>query len=323
MADTAATGKPPAANTGQEHRTVSARNRLWGPSASALATLTCWGVGTFGAVLALWAVPLVVAAAGVPDDERFVLAVTTGVVVVLVVVLSLLLQFVPGSVGDRTPWRTSFVLLLVSVPVGGYAVAVEEQALLLAVAVATTVGAFVLVRWRVTGRRLMWRVPLALIGYFGLVGGLALGLPKGEQLWRDSITGDQSAYEAVVLDHPDWELVLAEHHASIDEFHVVYTHSSDGTEVRVSTYMGGFAPPHACAEAEGTLCQEIDVMAIRMSEDDPDRIDNVRLKTQDGDGLVELRWDEHAQEVTGFQEQARYLRPAEPKDTAELDKVMD
>jgi len=323
MADTAATGKPPAANTGQEHRTVSARNRLWGPSASALATLTCWGVGTFGAVLALWAVPLVVAAAGVPDDERFVLAVTTGVVVVLVVVLSLLLQFVPGSVGDRTPWRTSFVLLLVSVPVGGYAVAVEEQALLLAVAVATTVGAFVLVRWRVTGRRLRWRVPLALIGYFGLVGGLVLGLPKGEQLWRDNITGDQSAYEAVVLDHPDWELVLAEHHASIDEFHVVYTHSSDGTEVRVSTYMGGFAPPHACAEAEGTLCQEIDVMAIRMSEDDPDRIDNVRLKTQDGDGLVELRWDEHAQEVTGFQEQARYLRPAEPKDTAELDKVMD
>src|SRR5699024_12444862 len=71
----------------------------------------------------------------------------------------------------------------------------------------------------------MWRVPLALIGYFGLVGGLALGLPKGEQLWRDNITGDQSAYEAVVLDHPDWELVLAEHHASIDEVHVVYTHS--------------------------------------------------------------------------------------------------
>src|SRR5699024_9338291 len=193
MADTTATGRPSAANTGQVHHAVSARNRLWGPPASALATLTCWGVGTFGAVLALWAVPLVVAAAGAPDDEGFVRAVTTGVAVVRVIVSSPLLQFVPGLVGDRTPWRTSFVLVVVSGRVGASAVGGAALARLVAVAVATTVGALGLVRWGVAGRRLMWRVRCGLIGSFGLVGGLAAGWRKGEQWCRDSITGGQSA----------------------------------------------------------------------------------------------------------------------------------
>lgn len=321
MAGTA-TGEHSAAKTEQEHRAVSARNRFWGPPATALATLTCWGTGTAGVVLALWAVPLLAAATDTPPDERTALAITAGVVLVLVTALSLLLQFVARLAGDRTPWRTSFALLLLSVPAGGYAVTLEDRTLLIAVAVATAVGAFVLTHWRVKGRHLVWRAPLALVGYLGLVIGLALALPEGEQLWRNNVTGHELEYDAVLLDHPDWELTSAEHHTTIDEFHAVHTHSSDGTEVRVTTYSGGLAPTHACAEAEGTVCQEVDVMAVRMSEDDPDEVDNVRLRTEDEAGLVELSWREHAHDATSLQELARHLRPADLDDAAELNRLV-
>ena len=284
--------------------------------------MTCWVAGTAGVVLTLWAVPLLVAAAGAPFDERMVLAVTAGVVLVLVTVLSFLLQFVPRLAGDRTPWRTSFVLLVVGVPAGGYAVTLEERTLLIAVAVATVLGAWLVARWRVLGSPLAWRAPVALIGYLGLVVGLALALPEGEQLWRDNVAGHELEHEAVLLDHPDWELTSAEHHASIDEFHAVYTHSVDGTEARVSTYEGGLAPAHACAEAEGSLCQEVDVMAVRMSEDDPDEVDNVRLSTEDGEGLVELSWRAHAHDTTSLQELARHLRLAGSGDAAELNRLV-
>lgn len=64
-------------------------------------------------------------------------------------------------------------------------------------------------------------------------------------------------------------------------------------------------------------------MAVRMSEDDPDQVDNVRLRTEDEAGLVELRWRERADDAHSLRELAQDLRPAEPEDAAELHRLVD
>ncbi|MBE2999509.1 hypothetical protein IDM40_12440 [Nocardiopsis sp. HNM0947] len=290
----------------------------WAPAAVAAAALTCWGAAVLGVFAALWVVPPVWEAAGGPGGQAGRTAWVVGVCAVLVVVAAGVLQFVPRALGARAPLRTSLVLLAVAVPVGGVAVRDEEPAALALVGVAVLVWSFVVGRWSLARRRMFWRAPVALAGFAATVAVLWWVLPQSDGAWTGA-PQQEDVLGAAVLEHPEWEPAGLAEHEGVQEVHLVYAHEG-GARLRVHTHEGVSAPTLGCAEAEAGTCEQVDTMVVRQDEEDPERVADVRMPSEQG-GVVLLRWEGAQEGPQPLTELAAQVRPAGAGDAGELEDL--
>ncbi len=290
----------------------------WAPAAVSAAALTCWGAAVSGVFAALWVVPPVWEAAGGPGGGAGRRVWVVGVCAVLVVVAALVLQFVPRALGARAPLRTSLVVLAVAVPTGGVAVREEDPVALALVGSAVLVWAFVVARWSLAGRRMLWRAPVALAGFAATVAALWWVLPRPEGAWTGA-PQPEDVLGAAVLDHPEWEPVGLAEHEGVQEVHLVYEHAG-GARLRVHTHEGVSAPTLGCAQAEARTCEQVDTMVVRQDEQAPERIADVRMPSEQG-GVVLLRWQGAQEGPQPLTELAAQVRAAGAGDAGWLEDL--
>lgn len=232
----------------QDEGAPTVNERLWGPAVAGagavLATILGMGVtsmmlffGMHASSEELWPGPPAGANYGGYVAVYAAAVVWFGLVSLIALLYGLLLQ----AFGESAHYRISLLVILPPVVVADVLVRLGYSALEVGHLLATAVWAFVLVRWRLTGRPLRRRLPVALVLYPALVVILILAVSEGTAQWYRHMAPER--LDAAILDHPEWEAVSAHYYNHNGVFTSAYRHEKPGGE-QIEVYVDTYPPQH-------------------------------------------------------------------------------
>ncbi|WP_460751277.1 hypothetical protein [Nocardiopsis oceani] len=175
--------------------------------------------------------------------------------------------------------------------------------------------AFQIIRWRLTGNRLLpWRLPAAVTGYALLVALLIWGAQEAQGLLLRQAQPER--LEMMVLDHPDWEATRAvtetvEGHESYSQ---TYTTANEGiADVDLDLVLDPEASRTQVCEAPLAECERRGDLLVEVHRG------NLRHIFLDiGDDVVSLRWrgggGGSESEPEQLVELSDHIRPSTPDD---------
>ncbi|WP_460776601.1 hypothetical protein [Nocardiopsis nanhaiensis] len=294
----------------------SAKELWWGPALAATVAAVC-SLG--GMVLAPVAVVLL-------DFARYEGSFVGGTIIVAFSVgLFLLLTLITGarlqSLGEPQWFRIALLVLAPPPFIGFYIVVYVVMAsgisgglayFLVALALIWA-WAFQIIRWRLTGIRLLpWRLPTAVTGYSLLVALLIWGAQEVQGLLLRQAQPER--LEMMVLDHPDWQATRAvtetvEGHESYSQ---TYTTAREGiADVDLSLVLNPEASQTQVCEAPLAECERRGDLLVEVH-----RGTQRHIFLDIGDEVVSLRWrgGGGGSEPEQLVELSDHIRPSTPDD---------